>query len=67
MKQNDRLEETAGVGNYEGVYYMWALDGEEVTVVFESGGHMRFQNDAEGWTACIDRIAHLAKKRHGST
>lgn len=67
MKHDDSLsEETAGVGHYDGdlpVYYMWALKDNEVTVVFDNGEYIRFDNDSEGWATCADAISKMSQAR----
>lgn len=43
------VEEPGGVGDFNGKYYMWMIDGDEIYAIFESGEYFHFYNDRAGW------------------
>lgn len=42
--------ECGGVGDILGKYFMWTIDHDIITAVFDTGEFIEFGNDQEGWT-----------------
>ena len=43
-------DECGGVGDILGKHFMWTIDNEIITAVFDTGEFIEFVNDQEGWT-----------------
>lgn len=42
-------EECGGVGDFNGKYYMWIIEEDSITAVFDTGEVVLFDNDELGW------------------
>lgn len=55
------VEEPGGVGHFNGKYYMWMIDGDEIFAIFESGEYFHFYNDQVGWIEFVFAGMFLGK------
>ncbi len=54
-------EETAGVGDIAGKTFMWTVDDDIITAVFDTGEFIQFEHGYEGWMNLLAMGLFLGK------